>query len=150
MAIVEWIEVFRNEILAACQLFRLANVEMILITEFMNSEIRITCAKNCLRWSIFLNSWIQKLNIFVLLPGYQAFISKNLYYIMTKLMRDHCRGKVKLTEPILYRHITPVLVLRIWQTVGLMVWDVYQFRKQIGAELTMPYHSTITSVMSLD
>ena len=36
------------------------NVEMILISEFVISEIRIKLYKNCLKWSLFLNSWIQK------------------------------------------------------------------------------------------
>ena len=44
------IEVFRNEILAACQstsLTKRLNAEVILIFEFMNSEKRITSNKFC-------------------------------------------------------------------------------------------------------
>ena len=48
----ETIEVFRNEILLAWQ--EDLNVEVILISsEIMNSEIRITSANTCLRLSLF-------------------------------------------------------------------------------------------------
>ena len=51
------LEVFLNEILAAW--LKGLNVEVILISEFMNSEIRIS-SKNCRIHSYFLKLQIQK------------------------------------------------------------------------------------------
>ena len=53
------LEIFRNEILAACPLGKKIKVEMILISEFMNFENHFP--------------------IQVVLPGCQDFISINLY-----------------------------------------------------------------------
>ena len=36
------------------------NLEVILISEFVISEIRINSTKNCLKLSLFRNSWIHK------------------------------------------------------------------------------------------
>ena len=53
------IEVFRNEILAAYRLAawqKTLNVEVILISEFMNSEVRINSTYSALKRFLFLNS----------------------------------------------------------------------------------------------
>ena len=72
---------FRNEILAACQPGKKLYVEVILISEFMNSDKKSFLQKSdeVFLISEFIYSEIRITSTFrFILPGCQDFISKNL------------------------------------------------------------------------